>query len=85
MTTDYANKIDILNDVWVNHSDNGYLSEFIELNDLGLPLSYLIANGIVESTPLAAQLINGSFSDLLELFDVEDVGFKSLEQIVKNI
>jgi hypothetical protein len=84
LTTEYANKVDILHDLWINHSDNGYLSEFVELNDLGLPLSYLIAKGIVESTTLAEQLVNASFSDLLELFDVEDTGFTSLDQIVKN-
>lgn len=77
-TTDYASKCDILNDIWVNYSDYKFVETFIEMNDLGLPMAHFISNGIVESTPLAEQLVNQSFQELLELFDYEDEGFTSL-------
>jgi len=76
--TDYSNKIGILNDIWLNHSDNEFFEYFIETNDLGLPMAHFIFQGIVESTPLAKELIDKSFADLLELFEYEDEGFESL-------
>jgi hypothetical protein len=84
MTTDYASKIDILNDLWINYSDEEGFQDFIEINDLGLPLAHLISSGIVESTPLAEQLVNQSFNDLMELFEIEDSGFKSFGEILSH-
>jgi len=84
MTTDYASKIDILNYIWINYSEEEGFQDFIEMNDLGLPLAHLILNGIVESTPLAEQLVNQSFNDLMELFEIEDSGFKSFEEILNH-
>lgn len=82
MTTDYASKCDILNDIWINYSEEEVLQHFIEMNDLGLPMAHFISNGIVESTPLAEQLVNQSFSWLMDLFDIEDTGFKKAEEIL---
>lgn len=78
-TTDLASKCDILNDIWINYSDHEFFETFIEMNDLGLPMAHFISNGIVESTPLAEQLVNQSFQEMLELFEVEDEGYKSLQ------
>lgn len=83
-TTDLASKCDILNDIWINHSDDEAFDDFIEINDLGLPLAYFICNGIVEATPLAIEIIDVTFADLLELLDIEDTGFKLLSDIVKS-
>lgn len=83
MSTELASKCDILTDIWINHSDDEQFEDFVEINDLGLPLAYFISNGIVETTPLAKELIDNTFSDLLELFDIEDSGFKTLAEISK--
>jgi hypothetical protein len=78
-TTELASKCDILNDIWINYSDHEFFEDFIEINDLGLPLAYFICNGIVEVTPLAIEIIDVTFADLLELFEVEDEGYTSLQ------
>jgi hypothetical protein len=83
-TTELASKCDILNDIWINHSNNEWFEDFIEINDLGLPMAYFICNGIVEATPLAIEIIDVSFADLLELLEIEDTGFKLLSDIVKS-
>ena len=82
-TTELASKCDILNDIWINHSNDESFEDFIEINDLGFPMAYFICNGIVEVTPLAEEIINVTFSDLLELLEIEDTGFKVLSDIVK--
>jgi hypothetical protein len=80
-TTDLASKCDILTDLWINHSENERFEDFVEINDLGLPLAYFIANGVVEITPLASDIIDATFTDLLDLFEVEDTGFTSLKDL----
>jgi hypothetical protein len=80
--TDYSKQCEILEDLWINHTNNEIFEDFIELNDLGLPLAHMIANGIVESTPLAQEIVQQSFEDLLELLEVKDVGFSNLKQML---
>jgi hypothetical protein len=82
-TTDLASKCDILTDLWVNHSDNESFEDFVEFNDLGLPLAYFIANGVVEVTPLASDIIDATFTGLLDLFEIEDTGFTSLKDLTE--
>ena len=77
--TDFSSKCAILNDIWLNHSDNEFLEDFVQTNDLGLPLSHFIHNGIVETTTLANAIIDETFADLLKLFEYEDEGFESLQ------
>jgi hypothetical protein len=80
--TDYSKKCEILNDLWINHINNEMFYDFIEVNDLGLPMSHFIFEGIVESTPLAQEIVEQSFEDLLELLEIKDVGFTNLKQMV---
>jgi hypothetical protein len=84
LTTDYAKRSEILHHLWINYNDNEDFEEFIDLNDLGLPMAYFIHKGIVESTPMAEDLVNQSFQALLDMFEVEDKGFKSLQQILNT-
>ena len=85
MTTDYATKVEILCEVWTWQEDNKDFQDFIEWNDLGLPLAHLISNGIVESTTLAEELINHTFNSLMELLKIEDTGFANYEELEKII
>lgn len=78
-TTAYEAKCDILAEVWVEHRNDIMLQDFVEYNDLGLPLAYAISNGIVASTDLAKSFIEETFDVMLDtVFSVEDTGFNSL-------
>jgi hypothetical protein len=83
VTTKFKHKCNILADIWLNYRYDEEFVDFIEYNDLGLPLAYAIAEGIVESTPLAKTFVEETFDLLLAGLDVEDdTGFKSLEDIL---
>ena len=56
--------------------------DFVEYNDLGLPLAYAISEGIVEKTDIASNFINEAFEILLSALGVEDTGFESLEDLL---
>jgi hypothetical protein len=57
-------------------------ADFIEYNDLGLPLAYAIAEGIVERTDMSATFINEAFEILLAALSVEDTGYETLEELL---
>jgi hypothetical protein len=56
--------------------------DFVEYNDLGLPLAYALAESIIKKTPLAEQYINESFDLFLAGLEIEDEGFETLEDIL---
>ena len=74
-------KISILADLWMNYRDSEGLQDFVEYNDLGLPLAYAIATEIVEVSPRAAVYIEETFSLLLESLEIEDTGFATLNEM----
>ena len=84
-TTTYENKCLILSDIWLNYRNDTEFVDFIEYNDLGLPLAYAIAEGIVDSTELATNFINETFDLLLAGMDIEDTGFDSLDDVMSAV
>ena len=60
---EFANKCGILGELWINYKDDKQFGDFVEYNDLGLPLAYMIAEGLVkEITPLGEQYIEETFT-----------------------
>ena len=64
-TTSQENKALILSDLWMNFRDDEQFEDFVEYNDLGLPLAYAVANGIVPMTDKAKSFIDEAFDLLL--------------------
>ncbi len=83
MTTTFSNKALILADLWLNYRDDTEFSDFVSYNDLGLPLSYAIANGVVESNPIAEKFVEETFALLLAGLGLEDTGFELLEDLLE--
>ncbi len=76
------NKAFILADLWMNFRDDEQFVDFVEYNDLGLPLAYAISNGIVKTTERSTDFIAETFALLLAGLGVEDTGFESLDDIL---
>lgn len=74
-------KVSILADLWMNYRDEEGLEDYIEYNDLGLPLAYAIATDIVSLSPRAAIYIEETFALLLESLEIEDTGFANLNEM----
>jgi hypothetical protein len=58
--------------------------DFIEYNDLGLPLAYAVYADLVEPTPLAEQYITETFDLLITSLGLTDTGFDSLSEILNS-
>ncbi len=81
-TTPYSTKCSILADLWMTYRLDTEFSDFVEYNDLGLPLAYAISEGIVQSTETAKRFIEEAFDLLLAGLDIEDTGFNSLDEVL---
>ena len=84
MTTDFSNKISILAELWMNYREDDHLDDFMEYNDLGLPLAYLLMNEIVLATEQSVIYIDETFDLLLGALSVEDTGFESLDELLAS-
>jgi hypothetical protein len=82
-TTDFRNKAEILSELWLDYRDDDEFKDFVEYNDLGLPLAYAVANGIVEASPMAENFIEETFRLLLAALEVTDTGFYSLQELME--
>lgn len=84
--TTYANKCAILADVWMNYRNDEEFQDFIEYNDLGLPLAYIIDSEIVKSTEIAKRYVEETFSVLLAGLEIdEDAGYETLDDILGGL
>jgi len=80
MATTFSNKVAILADVYSHHRDNDALAEFVEYNDLGLPLAYLTNEGLTTVTEQGTEYINETFNMLLGSIGTTDLGFNNLDE-----
>jgi hypothetical protein len=82
-STTYSNKIEILSELWSNYRHDEEFQDFVEYNDIGLPLAYLLSNEIVKKTEMSERFIEETFSLLLAGLGIdEDTGFENLDEIL---
>jgi hypothetical protein len=71
MALNFTDKAGILGELWINFRDDENFEPFIDYNDMGLPLAYAHAEGLItEFSPLGEQYIIETFDMLMNLFEV---------------
>ena len=78
----FDNKISILAELWMNYRDDEELQDFIEYNDIGLPLAYLLMNEIVLPSEQSAIYINETYDLFVSSLTVEDKEWQSLDEML---
>lgn len=81
--TSIINRAEILAGLWINQRDNEDLADYMDYNDLGLPLAYALAEGIITTNPKVEENINDSFNMLLKVLEIEDTGFISYRDLLR--
>jgi hypothetical protein len=84
MSTNFEDKALILGQLWINYKGEDEWADFFEYNDLGLPLAFAFAEGIVNHTPTLEQYINETWDLFIEGLNVEDTGFESIEDLLDD-
>lgn len=80
--TNIEKQCEILANFYLNYKTDGSAKDFIEFNDIGLPLAFLTSEGLCTPTDQAIIYINETFNILLGSMGLEDTGFDSLEHIL---
>lgn len=76
------NKITILAELWMNYRDDDELEDFVEYNDIGLPLAYLLMNEIVLPSEQSAIYINETYDLFLGALGIPDKEWESLDEML---
>ena len=83
METTFENKVSILAELWITYRFDEEFVDFVEYNDLGLPLSFLLRENVVSSTDRAVLLVNETWDLLLASLDIEeDTGFEGIDELL---
>ena len=80
--TPFSSQCLILSDLWMNYRDDPDFADFVEYNDIGLPLAYAVANELADVSELGIELIQETFDLLLSGLGVDDTGFESLDDLL---
>lgn len=82
-TTDFETRCEILAELWLGYRGDKDFEDFMNYNDIGLPLSFLIAEELVKPSDKAIEMVNETFNILLTLLKIdEDTGFESLDDLL---
>ena len=82
METIFSNRCSILGDLWINYRYETLFEDFVEYNDLGLPLAYMLHEGLAESTEMGTRYINETWDLFMASLEIEDTGFETLDQVL---
>ena len=79
----FDSKCNILAELWLGYRQDEQFRDFIEYNDLGLPLAYAFSNELATPTGIAERYIEESYALLLEALGLPDSAlFESLEEML---
>lgn len=80
--TSFEAMCSILGELWLDYKSDKYFKDFIEYNDIGLPIAFLFDNELIEPTQLAKQYVYETWDIFLAALEItEDLGWQSLEDI----
>jgi hypothetical protein len=81
-TNHFSRKCEVLADLWLNHRGDSDLEDFIEYNDIGLPLAYAFAEDLAKPTALAEKYIEETYALLVEALEIPaDYDYESLDEM----
>lgn len=82
---DFADKTGILGQLWIDYREDENFSAFMEYNDIGVPMAYYLASGLVTSlTPLGEQYVEESIEMMFKLLEITEAEVDGLQEINLN-
>lgn len=84
MANDFSNKVSILAELWMNYRDDDQMKDFVEYNDLGLPLAYLLLNDIAIANENSQGYIDETYGLLVAALQVKDREYESLDEMLDS-
>jgi hypothetical protein len=81
VNVEFESQCAILGQFWIEFRDNDEFKEFIVYNDMGLPMAYLINEGLVLSTQFAEKYIEETFDLFLAALDITDEELEGVDNL----
>lgn len=82
-TTPFEIRCEILSDLWMNYKTDTDFKDFIEYNDVGLPMAFIAAEEMAVVNERGKAFIQETFDLLLASLGIqEDTGFDSLDDLL---
>jgi len=79
---DFADKTGILGQLWIDFRDDDNFSAFMDYNDIGVPMAYYLAEGLINGlTPLGEQYVEESLDMMFKLLEITEAEVDGLEEI----
>jgi len=72
---------DVLGSLYANYKEEEEFKDFIDFNDLGLPLAYFVSEGLCEVSDDGARYITETWQLFLASMELQDTGWDSLDQL----
>ena len=82
IVTDFRNVCEILGKLYSVYKEDEEFKDFIEFNDLGLPLAYLASENLCQVSDDGGRYITETWILFLASLELEDIGWDSLEQML---
>jgi hypothetical protein len=79
--TDFDKVCEILGTLYANFKEDTDLKDFIDFNDLGLPLAYFVSESLAEVSDDGARYITETWQLFLASMDLEDNDWDSLDEM----
>jgi|688.fasta_scaffold00124_150 hypothetical protein len=84
IVTDFRNICNILGKLYSVYKEDEEFKDFIEFNDLGLPLAYFVAENLCEVSDDGARYITETWSLFLAGLNLEDTGWSDLDEVFES-
>ena len=82
---EFHNQVKVLSSVWINYREDEGFQDFIEYNDIGLPLAYFADTGLVTLSEQAMNYVEETYELFVDALGVEDKAYESLEEMLDSI
>ena len=79
---EFADKTGILGQLWIDFRDDENFSAFMDYNDIGVPMAYYVAEGLVNGlTDLGKQYVEESIDMMFKLLEITEAEVDELDEI----
>jgi len=81
--TDFFSICNILGVLWLNYRDSVEFKDFIDFNDVGLPLAFLIDSNLCEPTDEGMNYVKETWTLFLDSLQIQDMGFENFDAVME--
>jgi hypothetical protein len=70
---DFSDKAGVIGQLWIEFRNDEDFSAFMDYNDLGCPMAYMVAEGLIKDlTPVGEEMVTETFKMFLDLVNVTE-------------